>query len=251
MSDLAALLPAGMEAPLFFALVAVSLVTSFITAAFGIGGGGLLLAILATLVPPAALIPVHGVVQAGSNLGRLALFLRWVHRPAVPGFALGTLAGCALGGLIAVELPPAAVRIGVGAFVIWSVFARPPRWLNRAPALTGGISSVLTMFFGATGLFVASYTRSFALPRLGHVATHAALMSLQHGVKAIVFGLLGFAYAEWGLVVAAMIASGGVGTLLGRSFLVRLDDRRFGLVLDTLLILISAQLLWSGLSELL
>jgi hypothetical protein len=38
--------------------------------AFGIGGGAALLAVMASLVPPAALIPVHGVVQVGSNLGR-------------------------------------------------------------------------------------------------------------------------------------------------------------------------------------
>jgi uncharacterized membrane protein YfcA len=34
--------------------------TSFITAAAGIGGGVMLLAILATTLPPIALIPVHG-----------------------------------------------------------------------------------------------------------------------------------------------------------------------------------------------
>lgn len=243
-------MPPGLEPSIFAALVAASGATSFITAAFGIGGGGLLLAIMATLVPPAALIPVHGVVQAGSNLGRLALFLRWLHRPALPGFALGTLAGCALGGLVAVELPPAAVQIGVGAFVIWTVFARPPRWLNGAPALTGAISSVLTMFFGATGLFVASYTKSFDLPRLEHVATHAGLMTLQHGVKVVVFGLLGFAFAEWGVLILAMIAAGGLGTLLGRSLLLQIDDKRFRLVLDTLLVLIAAQLVWSGLAAL-
>jgi hypothetical protein len=45
-------------------LIVASFATSFITAAFGIGGGGVLLAILASLVPPAALIPVHGLVQA-------------------------------------------------------------------------------------------------------------------------------------------------------------------------------------------
>ncbi len=32
----------------------------------------MLLAVMATLVPPAALIPTHGVIQIGSNLGRAA-----------------------------------------------------------------------------------------------------------------------------------------------------------------------------------
>ncbi len=66
-------LPEGLSQAAFWAIMVASFVGSFITAAFGIGGGALLLAIMATLMPPAALIPVHGVVQAGSNAGRVAM----------------------------------------------------------------------------------------------------------------------------------------------------------------------------------
>jgi uncharacterized membrane protein YfcA len=250
--ELTALVPAGsgLLAAEAAALVAASGLTSFITAAFGIGGGALLLALLATLLPPAALIPIHGVVQTGSNLGRLLLFLRWVHRPALPAFVAGSILGSLGGGLVVVELPATAIQIAVGAFVIWSVFARPPRWLNRMPGLVGAISSFLTMFVGATGLFVASYTRSFDLARHAHVGTHAALMVVQHGVKVVVFGLLGFAYAAWLPLVVAMIAAGAVGTYVGRSVLTRIDERRFRLFLDVLLVLISLRLIWAGLSGL-
>ena len=65
-----AFLPEGLEQGAAFFLVATSFVASFITAAFGIGGGALLLAFMATLVPTAALIPVHGVIQLGSNAGQ-------------------------------------------------------------------------------------------------------------------------------------------------------------------------------------
>ena len=61
------LLPPGMDALVGVALMGISFLGSFITAAFGIGGGVVVLAVLATLLPPAALIPVHGVVQFGSN----------------------------------------------------------------------------------------------------------------------------------------------------------------------------------------
>ena len=243
-------LPEAVSPGLFWALNALSLVSSFITAGFGLGGGALLLAAMATLVPPAALIPVHGVVQLGSNAGRAGIFLSAVHWPALPGFALGSLAGAGAGGLVALQLPPAAVEIGVGAFVIWSVLATAPRWLSALPVVTGALSSFLTMFFGATGLFVAAYSRSIGLPRHGFVATHAALMTVQHGLKVAVFGLLGFAFADWGGVILGMIVAGGIGTVLGKALLDRTSDRRFRLVLDTLLILISLRLIWSGLSSL-
>lgn len=243
-------LPEDLSLAAFWAILAASFVGSFITAAFGIGGGGLLLAILASLVPPAALIPIHGVVQAGSNAGRMAIFWRQIFWPALPWFALGTLIGVSLGGMVAVDLPPQFVQIGVGAFVIYTVAAEAPRWFSRWPLFTGLISSFLTMFFGATGLFVASFTKSHKLPRHEHVATHATLMALQHGLKVVVFGFLGFAYGAWIWVILAMIAVGLVGTFAGRLILNRLTDVRFGIALNTLLVLISLRLIWQGISTL-
>lgn len=151
--------------------------------------------------------------------------------------------------MVAVELPPQYVQIGVGLFVIYTVVAKAPRWFSRWPLLTGLISSFLTMFFGATGLFVASFTKSHNLPRHAHVATHATLMTLQHGLKVVVFGLLGFAYGEWIWVILAMIGVGLIGTYAGRLILNRLTDARFGIALNTLLVLISLRLIWQGVTS--
>ena len=240
-------LPDGLTEAAFAVLAATSLAGSFLTAALGIGGGTLVLAVMASLVPPAALIPVHGVVQLGSNAGRAAMMASFLHRPAVPGFVLGAVLGCVLGGSVAVELPPDAVRVGIGVFVIWSVLARPPAWLTRWPALAGGLSSVLTMFFGATGPFVASYVKAFDLPRQAHVATHAVLMTLQHGIKVVVFGLLGFAFGPWAGVTLALIATGLLGTWLGKRVLMRLPEAVFRTGLNAILLLLAARLLWDGL----
>jgi len=245
-----ALLPEGLSLVAFWVIMAASFAGSFITAAFGIGGGGLVLAVLATLVPPAALIPIHGVVQAGSNAGRMVMLWREIFWPALPWFAVGTLIGVSIGGMVAVELPPQYVQIGIGLFVIYTVVARAPRWFSRWPILTGLVSSFLTMFFGATGLFVASFTKSHALPRHAHVATHATLMTLQHGLKVVVFGLLGFAYGDWIWVIMLMIAVGLAGTYAGKLILNRLTDARFGVALNILLILISLRLIWQGISTL-
>lgn len=244
------LLPDGLSLAAFWAIMAASFAGSFITAAFGIGGGGFLLAILASLVPPAALIPVHGVVQTGSNAGRMVMLWREIYWPALPWFTAGTVIGVALGGAVAVELPPQYVQIGVGVFVIYTVLARAPRWFSRWPIITGLISSFLTMFFGATGLFVASFTKSHKLARHAHVATHATLMTVQHGLKVVVIGLLGFAYAAWFWVIILMIAVGLIGTYTGKLVLNRLTDARFGFALNALLILISLRLIWQGISTL-
>lgn len=244
------LAPAGVGELAMAALLAASFVASFITVAFGLGGGAVLLAIMASLVPPAALIPAHGVIQAGSNLGRAALTLKHVHWPAIPAFILGSIIGAASGGMLVIGLPPALVQTGVGLFIIWSVLGRPPRQLRDWPVMVGAFSSFLTMFFGATGMFVAVYTKALKLPRHGFVGTHATLMTVQHGIKTLTFGLLGFAFVEWLPFIAAMMVCGFVGTLAGRVILNRLDDIRFRRILDAILLLVAIRLVIAGLADL-
>ena len=236
-----------MEVSVFYGLLAASFVASFLTVALGIGGGAFLLATMANLLPAAALIPVHGVVQLGSNSTRAALLVRHIRWPALAGFAIGSLVGAALGGALVVELPPSAVQIGIGLFVIWTVLAKPPAWMSRWPWFTGIFSSFLTMFFGATGTFVATFTKSLKLDRFRHVATHAALMTVQHLLKVVVFGWLGFAFWPWMGLIAALIFSGLFGTIAGRMTLGRLSDLNFKRALDVLLVLISLRLIWNGL----
>ncbi len=70
-------------------LLGLSFATSFITAAFGIGGGAVMLAALATLLPAAAIIPVHGLVQLGSNAGRAAILTKFIRFGRLGAFSAG------------------------------------------------------------------------------------------------------------------------------------------------------------------
>ena len=231
-------------------LLSASFVGSFITVALGIGGGALLLAIMASFVSPVALIPVHGVIQLGSNFFRAALLIRRAHWVPFGAFAFGSAIGALLGGNLVVNLPPGLVLIGVGVFVIWSVLTRPPKWLPQAPLITGLISTFLTMFFGASGVFVANFSKSLNLPREAHVATHAVFMTLQHGLKIVTFGFLGFEFGPWLGFIALMIGAGALGTVAGRLVLVRMSDHGFKRALDVVLVLISLRLIWQGLHAL-
>jgi uncharacterized membrane protein YfcA len=232
-------------------VVAASFFTSFITVAFGIGGGATLLAILASLLPPGALIPVHGIVQFGSNIGRAALMFPHRDQSVLIPFTLGSVVGVALGGSIAVELPADFLQVGVGFFILWSVVANPPGFIRRSAALAGAFSSFLTMFFGGTGPFVAAYVKSMGVGRMTYVATHSLLMTIQHLLKVMAFGVLGFAYAPWVPLMAAMIATGFLGTLAGRHVLMRIDETKFKYALNTMLVLLALRLIWAGGAELL
>ena len=234
----------------FIGLLAASFVGSFMTVALGIGGGAFLLAIMASFMPPAALIPVHGMIQLGSNATRAALLFRHIHRPPFLAFLTGTIVGVLIGGRVVVDLPPALIQIGVGLFVGWSILFKPPKWLNTSPVTVGAFSSFLTMFFGATGAFVANYVKTLNLGRQSHAATHGTFMTLQHLCKVGAFFVLGFSFSPWLPFIAAMISAGFIGTLVGRLVLVRMTDSIFKRALDIVLLLISARLIFVGLGQL-
>ena len=251
MNELVSLLPPAMSLLDAGLLVAASLVTSFISAAFGIGGGFTLIALLALLLPPAALIPVHGIVQFGSNAGRVGIMLKdVVWRPVLP-FVIGTVIGASLGAMVVVQLPPWAVQLALGIFIIWAVFAKLPPIQQRYILLGGVVSSFLTMFFGATGNFIAAMVKSMNLEPVPHVATHSLMMTFQHFVKVLIFGLIGFQFGPYMILITGMLISGFIGTIIGSRFLTKAGGRYFKPVLNTILSLAAARLIWAGVEGLL
>ena len=244
------LLHAGLGWPIATALIGLSFLGSFITVAFGIGGGVILIAVFATLIPAAAIIPIHGLVQLGSNVGRTILTFKHVHWPVVWAFLIGSLIGIGLGSIFVVQLNTAFIQIGVGLFIIWSILANPPAIMRRSSLITGAISSFLTMFFGATGAFVAAFVKTQQLDKLRHTATHATLMTIQHTLKILAFGLLGFAFSHWAGLVTLLIAAGFLGTIFGRQVLLRIDEKLFRLTLNIVLAGLAARLIYSGVATL-
>ena len=251
MNELVSLLPPAMSLLDAGLLVAASLVTSFISAAFGIGGGFTLIALLALLLPPAALIPVHGIVQLGSNAGRVGIMLKdVVWRPVLP-FVIGTVIGASLGAMVVVQLPPWAVQLALGIFIIWAVFAKLPPIQQRYILLGGVVSSFLTMFFGATGNFIAAMVKTMNLDPVPHVATHSLMMTFQHLAKVLIFGLIGFQFGPYMILIIGMLISGFIGTIIGSRFLTKAGGRYFKPVLNTILSLAAARLIWAGVEGLL
>lgn len=218
-------------------LIVASAFTSGLTAAFGIGGGMVLLSVMAAVVPPTLLIPLHGLVQVGSNAGRAALMARDVVWPRIGWFVPGALLGVFVGGLVVVALPAPILRGAVGVFVLITAWRKPTQvGGGRAALLIGGaLSSVLTMFVGATGPFVVALFRGAQLEPKPLVATAAVAMLSQHALKVVAFGLLGVSFGPWMPVLLAMLASGFLGTYLGGKLLDRIPRARFASVLRWIL----------------
>lgn len=231
MEAVAALLPEGIGPAVAGLLVAASFFTSALTAAFGVGGGVAMLALMGLFVPVAALIPVHGAVQLGSNTGRAWRMREHVRRDIFGPFLAGSLVGAVAGALFVVQLPDALLKLVLGGFVIAVTWTKIPGFdrLSRAGLAAGSaVTALVTMFVGATGpLLSAFFAQLMPDDRKQLIATHAAGMTIQHFLKIVVFGAAGFAFAAWLPLVAAMIASGYLGTVYGGAWLERLPEETF------------------------
>jgi len=233
------------EFTIYFLIIA-SMFTSFVSAAFGIGGGAILLGLLALKLPPIAFLPIHGVVQIGSNMGRAIIFFKDIKKDPLIPFTLGTILGASLGGSIFIQIEPWLIQLAVAIFILWSVYGKIPA-IGSSHILFGGMfSGFLTMFFGASGVVVAGMVKTMKLEPIKHLATHSALMTIQHLIKVIIFGLVGFTYAKYSLLIIAMIISGFVGTLIGKKVLVKMGHKYFKTILNIVLTLIALNLIWNS-----
>ena len=239
-------LPDGVDLFTALLLIGISFFTSALTAAFGIGGGVAMLGALAGTVPTNVIVAVHGVVQLGSNLGRAILQRAHAHWPAVGRFLIGAVIGVALGAWLFVSLPERILLGLLGVFILVMVWLPKPKipGLSKAGLMLGGaISSVLTMFVGATGPFTQATLLPLGLDRKGLIATHAVMMVIQHSLKVIAFGFIGVALMPWLPMVAAMIVSGFIGTVMGTRLLEKMPEALFQTFLKVLLTIVALDLL--------
>lgn len=230
-------------------LILLSVLTSAFTAAVGVGGGVLMIMALAQVMPAAALIPVHGMVQLGSNVGRTALTWRHVDRITLAAFLPGVVLGALAAAWLLVRLPSGVLELCIAAFVLFTCWGPglPKRALGRGGVLVAGaVTTLLSSLVGASGPMVAAFIKQSQVGRLAKVATFSACMLLQHLSKAFVFGVAGFVFHDWLALILVMVAAGFLGTWLGLRVLNRLSDHRFDSLFKWALTLLALRLVWLG-----
>jgi uncharacterized membrane protein YfcA len=244
------LLPDGISAGVAALLIVASFFTSATTASFGIGGGVMMLALMGLFLPVAALIPVQGLVQLGSNSGRAFVQRSHVKWQIMRPFLIGSLIGAIIGGLTVVQLPDAIMKIVLGLFILaitWVTIPGVQRLKGPALAAASGIVAFLTMFLGATGPLMAAILVAL-IPdnRKALIATSAVALVVHHGLKVLIFGLIGFAFTPWLPLIVAMICTGYLGTLVGSALLSHIPEKSFRLVFKLMISALALDMLRRG-----
>jgi uncharacterized membrane protein YfcA len=230
-------------------LILLSVLTSAFTAALGVGGGVLMIMALAQVMPAAALIPVHGMVQLGSNVGRTAMTWRHADRLMLAAFLPGVVLGALVAAWLVVQLPAGVLELCIATFVLYTCWGPglPKRALGRvAIFIVGILTTLLSSLVGASGPMVAAFVKQNQVGRLAKVATFSACMLFQHLSKAFVFGVAGFLFHDWLVLILVMVLAGFLGTWLGLHLLHRLSEHRFDSLFKWALTLLGLRLIWLG-----
>ena len=238
----------------FIVLCVSSFFTSVISAAFGLGGGAMLISIIASLMPPIAIIPVHAVIQVSSNVSRATMMWRHIKYTWMTSFVIGTIIGATIGGQIVFVLQENLLKGIIGLFILYSLWGPATKVISPSTKTffgVGVVSSFATMFVGGSGPLIAPFVRASTSERRMTVATHAAFMSWQPGVKILTFGLLGFSFAPYISLIVSMILFGIVGTWSGKTILLWMPEQIFRKAFSFVLTVLALRLLYESLADML
>lgn len=233
----------------FLLLMVASALGSFLTASLGVGGGVMLLGVMAQVLPPQLIIPLHGVAQLGSNAGRAAMSWRHIDWRLIAAFLPGAVVGALIGSFVLVALPPAVMYLTIALFILYLCWGpKLPKMVlgSWGTVLAGGVTTFITLFAGATGPLVAAFIKQIYADRFRTVATFAMAMSLQHVLKIAVFEIAGFPLEPWLPLLACMIVSGAIGTWVGLKLLKRMSDHHFQRIFNIALTLMALRLIWQS-----
>lgn len=228
-------------------LVIITLATSILTAIVGFGGGMILIAFMPGLLPPAAIVPIHALVQLCSNSSRAMFSWRSIHWSFCGAF----IAGSILGGLGAAQLVNQLdlhyLPLILGAYILLNVwgpqlnFKTPPRGeFFTIGFIQTGISTII----GATGPMSQSTLLRKGLGRDSIVSTSALLMTITHLIKIPIFGMLGFSFVSYWPLITGMCIGVIVGTFIGTRIRYKIPEALFKKTINWLLTLLALRMIY-------
>ena len=232
-----------------------ALASSVLSAVVGMAGGLTLLTVMLVFFEPLVAVPLHGVVQLVSNGSRSTIHRRHLRWDIVLPYAVLLLPMSFAGLWLARALPAEATRAAIGAFVLVATWAPRALLLGRHPEdvdpgrrffVLGGVVGFLNPTIGATGPLIAPFFLRMGLDRFALVGTKAACQALGHVAKIFAFGVAGFVYGEYLMLLVLLGTLVTAGTWLGTRILGHVSERVFTLLYQVVLSALALRLLYSA-----
>jgi uncharacterized membrane protein YfcA len=239
---------------IWIAVLALGLVSGTLSGIVGFGASIMLMPAMVLAFGPREAVPIMAIASLLANLSRVLVWWREVDWRANAYYCVTAIPCAALGARTLLVLDPRIVEAVLGALFILMIPAR--RWLLRRGmrvqlwhlALVGAGIGYLTGMVASTGPINTPFFLAYGLVRGAFLATEA-LGSMAIGLtKALVFRSFDALPVETivrGLIVGAALM---VGSWLAKGFVLSLDADRFRLIMDAMLAVAGAVLLWGALA---
>ncbi len=231
----------------------VAVLTGILSAVAGLGGGVILLGVLAQFFAPTTAIPIQGGIQLVSNTSRAAMLRRDINWPVVMQASILMLPASFLGVAVATSIPEDATRILLGVFLL--IVTWRPRWLRwssdgqlprGALVGVGAASGFLNSTVGASGPFTSPFFKAATASHVAFVATAATSQILAHVSKIWAFIVDGFDIGEHLSLMVVGALGTFIGTRIGGRLLHRSDDKALNYVFTTVLTILAIRLIVRG-----
>lgn len=229
-------------------LIISAFFSSALSAIIGMGGGLLLISIMSAFFPPAVLIPLHGIIQFGSNVSRSIAYAAYINWKMSIPFAFGSVVGATIGSQLLITIPLKPYYLTLGTMIIlltWMPKTSVPNFKGKFFFLGSG-ASFLSLFVGATGPFLAPFFLRESLDKHSLIATKALCQVTVHTTKLIVFFSVGFVLGPYLYLILGMLLAGFVGTYCGKFLLGKVDEKIFRIAFKIAITLLAVRLLWKG-----
>ena len=227
-------------------LISMTFVASTTAAMVGLGGGILLISVMPGLIPPFAIIPVHGMVQIASNVSRVLFGLRHVVWSVFLPFVIGGLLGASVGSQILLDIPWDYLPLIIGCFILvitWAPSLRNAPDMPGKYGVLGAVQTFLALFVGVVGPLNMPFLLREGLSRDRVVVTHATQMMALHTIKVATFLFLGFTFAPYAYLVTGMILSATFGSYVGTQWRSRVPEARFRMILKWVVTVLALRML--------
>lgn len=233
-------------------ILAIGLIAGVVSGIIGTGSSIMLVPVLAYVYGPKEAVPIMAVAAIMANVSRILAWWREVEWRAFAAYAVPGAPAAALGARTMLALPPRAVDAAMGVFLLSMIPVR--HWMAanlvrlRLPHLTaaGAVIGFLTGIVAATGPADVPFFLGYGLTKGAFIGTEAAASLAVYATKAVTFsesGVLPLDVIARALCVGASLM---VGAFVAKPFVLRLGPETFRYVMDGLLLVSGASLLWGA-----
>jgi uncharacterized membrane protein YfcA len=232
--------------PLAWIIIFGSFLSTAISSAFGIGGGFVMIAILSSILPITAMVPVHSVMMVGLSLSRTWYFRKDIHYPIVIPFVIGALIGAIAGTSLYIGLPEAFIAFSVAILMLLAVWVPDINFKREIPHpffLIGLLHSFLSALFSFGGLFQPVMVRT-KLNKLQITATLAAGLMFMNAFKIVGYVTFGFDFSPYMVVMLLAILVAFPAAKLGKAMLHKISEKQFRQVFKIIMTIFAARLLY-------